>query len=96
MMMTSFILGDYPSPSEEYLKILSELDRGPDRYPLRVILVGREEDVQETIKNLHRRGFAAVGEWSKPIPLSRMSNPPAQLLSPQSGNVISITTKYLT
>ena len=36
--------------------------------PLRVILLGSLEDIQDTIKSLHSRGFADPNDWSRPLP----------------------------
>ncbi|MEB3294774.1 MAG: hypothetical protein VKJ24_16590 [Synechococcales bacterium] len=38
------------------------------RDPLQVWLIGKPEDVQVTIHNLHVRGFAEAHEWSRPSP----------------------------
>jgi hypothetical protein len=41
------------------------LPRCSDDYePLRVMLIGSTEGITATIHNLHRRGFAEVGDWS--------------------------------
>jgi hypothetical protein len=66
------------------------------RRPLRVLLLGDREDVIETIKNLHRRGFAPAGEWSKAIACPNAGEVVSQVVSnlpPDS--VVSILTKYL-
>jgi alkanesulfonate monooxygenase SsuD/methylene tetrahydromethanopterin reductase-like flavin-dependent oxidoreductase (luciferase family) len=66
------------------------------RRPLRVLLVGDPEDVKATIGNLHRRGFAEAGAWSKPIARSRLSHVSEQLLpNPHPDDVITILTKYM-
>ena len=57
--------GDRP-PHSTPVTASSPSPRG-DRQPLRVLLLGTREDVTETIKNLHQRGFAAAGDWSKPV-----------------------------
>jgi hypothetical protein len=45
------------------------LPRFADDYePLRVMLIGSAEAITATIHNLHRRGFAEVGDWSPLIP----------------------------
>jgi hypothetical protein len=45
------------------------LSRFSDDYePLRVMLIGSTEGITATIHNLHRRGFAEVGDWSPLIP----------------------------
>ena len=66
------------------------------RRPLRVLLLGDREDVIETIKNLHRRGFAPAGEWSKAIACPHAGEVVSQVvLSLPAGSVVSILTKYL-
>ena len=40
----------------------------PDTESLRVMLIGSTEGITATIHNLHRRGFAAVGDWSPLLP----------------------------
>ncbi|MBE9182765.1 hypothetical protein IQ268_29965 [Oculatella sp. LEGE 06141] len=71
--------------------------RHPSRRPLRVLLLGDKQDVINTIKNLHRRGFAEAGEWSKPVlcPNSAEMNDRILLNLPPD-RCISILTKYLT
>jgi hypothetical protein len=67
-----------------------------DRRPLRVLLLGTREDVTETIKNLHQRGFAAAGDWSKPVACPQAEAKVSQMLpSLPTGSVVSILTKYL-
>jgi uncharacterized protein YceH (UPF0502 family) len=70
-------------------------DQGGDRHPLRILLIGSERDVQETIKNLHRRGFAEATLWSR---IMAYPNREAvdYLLPIRSDSVVSILTKYLT
>jgi hypothetical protein len=53
-----------------------------DYEPLRVMLIGSAEGITATIHNLHRRGFAAVGDWSPLIPWGQ-------------GEVMSVLTKRL-
>jgi hypothetical protein len=66
------------------------------RRPLRVLLLGDREDVLETIKNLHRRGFAPAGGWSKAIACPNAGEVVSQvLLSLPAESVLSILTKYL-
>jgi hypothetical protein len=66
-----------------------------DCHPLRVLLIGSERDVQETIKNLHRRGFAEATLWSR---IMTYPNRDAvdYLLPIRTDSVVSILTKYLT
>ena len=41
-----------------------------DYEPLRLMLIGSAAAITATIHNLHRRGFAEVGDWSPLIPWS--------------------------
>ncbi len=67
------------------------------RRPVFVLLVGDRQDVLATIKNLHRRGFAPAGEWSRPLPWVAAGEPMAEpLLTIPAGSVMSICTRYLT
>ncbi|MBE9181177.1 hypothetical protein IQ268_21685 [Oculatella sp. LEGE 06141] len=67
-----------------------------DRRPLRVLLLGSKQDVIDTIKNLHRRGFAEAGDWTKPIASPESEEQRQRLLSTlPPGSYISILTKYL-
>jgi hypothetical protein len=68
----------------------------PSRRPLRVLLLGTREDVTETIKNLHQRGFAAAGDWTKPVACPHAGEKVSQMLPHlPAGSVVSILTKYL-
>jgi hypothetical protein len=51
-----------------------------DTESLRVMLIGSTEAITATIHNLHRRGFAEVGDWSPLIPWGQ-------------GEVMSVLTK---
>ena len=67
-----------------------------DRQPLRVLLLGTREDVTETIKNLHQRGFAPAGDWSKPVACPSCGEKVSQILPHlPTGSMVSILTKYL-
>jgi hypothetical protein len=90
--MKSYMVSDYPSAAGGY----ASSRRGRRRRPLRVLLVGNPEDVKATIRNLHRRGFAEAGEWSKLIARSRISNFSNELLpEARPDDVVSILTKYM-
>lgn len=70
--------------------------QNPARRPLRVLLLGDRLDVLETIKNLHRRGFAPAGEWSRAIAPPQADEVVRQaIVSLPAGSVISILTKYM-
>ena len=53
-----------------------------DYESLRVMLIGSTESITATIHNLHRRGFAEVGDWSPLIPWGE-------------GELVSVLTKRL-
>jgi hypothetical protein len=67
-----------------------------DRRPLRVLLLGDRQDVLDTIKNLHQRGFAPAGEWSRVIVCPTADEVMQRVvLSLPAQEVISILTQYL-
>jgi hypothetical protein len=65
------------------------------RRPLRVVLLGSRQDVIETIKNLHQRGFAEAGAWSLPMPCPNAAEVAQRLPDRRPDDQISILTKYL-
>ena len=74
----------------------SAFSPSPSRRPLRVLLLGTREDVTETIKNLHQRGFASAGDWSKPVACPSCGEKVSQILPHlPAGSVVSILTKHL-
>ena len=81
MMIHAFIDdangADRPSISPTSLPRFS-----PDIESLRVMLIGSTEGITATIHNLHRRGFAAVGDWSPLLPWGE-------------GEMMSVLTKRL-
>jgi hypothetical protein len=67
-----------------------------DRRPIRILIIGQPSDVVETIKNLHSRGFAPVGHWSRPTSwLGTERTVRSQLLNLPATSVMSVCTKYL-
>lgn len=67
------------------------------RRPLYLLLLGEPEDINDTIKNLHQRGFAEAGSWSKIIPCPNATEAIAQLASnPQTARWLSILIRYFT
>jgi hypothetical protein len=98
--MTDFLL-DLPSDLSNHSLTSSGSDGVADavdqehRYPLRVLLIGSEQDMRETIKNLHHRGFAEATLWSR---IMTYPNREAidHLLPVRTDSVVSILTKYLT
>ncbi|NJN86069.1 MAG: hypothetical protein HC881_06800 [Leptolyngbyaceae cyanobacterium SL_7_1] len=88
-------MGDRPAPSF--------LLPPCQRRPLRVLLLGDRQDVLDTIKNLHHRGFAPAGEWSRAIGFAdtaKVGCPTADevmqqvVVSLPADCVLSILTKY--
>lgn len=55
----------------------------PGKKPIRLLACGVAEGVESIVHLLHVLGFAAVGEWSQPLP------------SPVEGEVIRILTRYI-
>ena len=85
--------GDYSRTPQ--MTASSPSPRG-DHRPLRVLLLGTREDVTETIKNLHQRGFAPAGDWSKPVACPHAEAKVSQMLPHlPAGSVVSILTKHL-
>jgi hypothetical protein len=66
-----------------------------NRRPLRVLLLGDRQDVLDTIKNLHQRGFAPAGEWSRVIACPADEIMQRVVLSLPADGVVSILIKYL-
>jgi hypothetical protein len=98
--MTDFVIdlpsdSSHPSPNSSGHNGLGDRSPQENRYPLRVLLIGSEQDVRETIKNLHHRGFAEATLWSR---IMTYPNREAidHLLPVRSDSVVSILTKYLT
>ena len=50
------------------MDLLLNCDRTSQPPPLRHLLIGTLADIQEAIKNLHKRGYADPNDWSKPLP----------------------------
>jgi hypothetical protein len=90
----SFLLGADPRPAVAAMRA-SGSNPEPQRRPLRVVLLGSRQDVIETIKNLHRRGFAEAGEWMVPIPCPSGDDVGIILARRQPDDHISILTKFL-
>ncbi|MEB3294480.1 MAG: hypothetical protein VKJ24_15090 [Synechococcales bacterium] len=75
-----------------------------DRDPVRLWLIGKPEDVQAMINNLHMRGVAEPHEWSRPNPWDAMTHGRSETIAPDTqtqmlnlppGAVMSVCTKYL-
>ncbi|NJO78915.1 MAG: hypothetical protein HC827_10595 [Cyanobacteria bacterium RM1_2_2] len=67
---------------------VSDLLRAPipdapvGKFPVRILVCGIPEGVNQVVYQLHLLGFAEVGAWSPPLP------------SPITGEVIRILTRY--
>jgi hypothetical protein len=57
------------------------LNHRPKDGKLRLLAIGSREAVEETIRTLHRLGYAEVGAWSPLLP------------APMEGEVMSILTR---
>jgi hypothetical protein len=64
----------------------------PKREPLRHLLVGSPQGVQQTIHRLHNLGYSEAGLWSSPLPL-----PPSRelIITPYEGEVLGMLVRYL-
>jgi ACT domain-containing protein len=97
--MTNFVM-DFPADSSNHSPSSLNSDGAgnavfeENRFPLRVLLIGSEADVKETIKNLHHRGFAEATLWSRIMTYPNRESVD-QLLPVRSDSVVSILTKYL-
>ncbi|MEM9903743.1 MAG: hypothetical protein AAF921_01805 [Cyanobacteria bacterium P01_D01_bin.44] len=66
------------------------------RPAVKILLIGDETDVVETIKNLHRRGFAQIDSWSTPAHCDRAGEVIGNMIPNRYGEqTISILTKNL-
>ena len=82
--------------STDSAAILTRRETSRERRPVRVLVIGDRRDVLETIKNLHQRGFASMGDWSRPLPWLATENAiREQLLTLPMGSVMSLCTRYL-
>ncbi|MEO0455199.1 MAG: hypothetical protein AAF152_01275 [Cyanobacteria bacterium P01_A01_bin.114] len=64
------------------------------RPAVKILLIGDEADVVETIKNLHRRGFAQIDSWSAPAHCDRAGKVIGNLIHDRYGEqTISLLTK---
>jgi hypothetical protein len=63
----------------------------PKREPLRHLLIGSPQGVQQTIHRLHNLGYSEAGLWSSPLPL-----PDRELIiTPYEGEVLGMLVRYL-
>jgi hypothetical protein len=79
--------------AEEFIEIPGA-DSSPTRSPrrsVRLLILGRIDDVNNTIAELHLKQFAEVGLWSPPLRFSEM-----QQFALNPGEVMRIYKRYLT
>ncbi|NJO40355.1 MAG: hypothetical protein HC769_01985 [Cyanobacteria bacterium CRU_2_1] len=63
---------------------------GGDREPVHVLVIGSAEGIEEVIQDLHQRGFAEIGLWSRLLP-----NPnPERMPTPNLGEMMKLYTRY--
>jgi hypothetical protein len=66
------------------------------RSSVKLLLIGEEADVLETIKNLHRRGFSDVSHWSIPMACENAGDTMSKMLPNRySGQAVSVLTKSM-
>lgn len=63
----------------------------PSRRSVRLLLMGRIDDVNNTIAELHLKQFGEVGLWSPPLRFSEM-----QQFALNPGEVMRVYKRYLT
>jgi hypothetical protein len=63
----------------------------PKREPLRHLLIGSPQGVQQTIHRLHNLGFAEAGLWSTQLPIPNQE----LIITPYEGEVLSLLVRYL-
>lgn len=78
--------------AEEFIDPIS--DNSPtkrERRNVRLLLLGKAEDVDYTIAELHLKQFGEVGLWSRPLKFSEM-----QQFALNPGEVMRVYKRYLT
>jgi hypothetical protein len=63
----------------------------PERPNVRILLLGKAEDVDYTIAELHLKQFGEISSWSRPLKFSEIQQ---FVLNP--GEVMRIYKRYLT
>jgi hypothetical protein len=62
-----------------------------ERRNVRLLLLGKAEDVESTIAELHLKQFGEIGLWSRPLRFAEM-----QQFTLNPGEVMRIYKRYLT
>jgi hypothetical protein len=76
---------EYPGANE------SATQPQPPRRSVRLLLLGKAEDVEYTIAELHLKQFGEVGLWSRPLRFAEM-----QQFALNPGEVMRVYKRYLT
>jgi hypothetical protein len=63
----------------------------PKREPLRHLLLGSPQGVQQTIHRLHNLGYVEAGLWSSQLPIPNQE----LIITPYEGEVLSLLVRYL-
>jgi hypothetical protein len=63
----------------------------PERPNVRILLLGKAEDVDYTIAELHLKQFGEISSWSRPLKFAEM-----QQFALNPGEVLRIYKRYLT
>jgi hypothetical protein len=63
----------------------------PERPNVRILLLGKAEDVDYTIAELHLKQFGEISSWSRPLRFTEM-----QQFALNPGEVLRIYKRYLT
>jgi hypothetical protein len=63
----------------------------PKREPLRHLLIGSPQGVQQTIHYLHNLGYSEAGLWSSQLPIHNQE----LIITPYEGEVLRMLVRYL-
>jgi hypothetical protein len=63
----------------------------PERPNVRILLLGKAEDVDYTIAELHLKQFSEISSWSRPLKFAEI-----QQFALNPGEVLRIYKRYLT
>ncbi|GAB4378652.1 MAG: hypothetical protein Kow00121_31030 [Elainellaceae cyanobacterium] len=80
--------------SDEFVELPTGDDRPvrSSRRSVRLFLIGKAEDVDKTIAELHSKQFGEAGLWSKPLPLPEMQ----QQFTQNPAEVMRVYKRYVT
>ena len=89
MIYVPYIESPAPCEASEPI-VLSTPTPRPEREPLRHILLGSREGVDEAVKELHVLKYAEQFEWSKPIVVPERGI----LINPNQGDVLRYLVRW--